>query len=313
MGWAKLAPSTLLIRQSLPGKLLAVSFFTQFPLLPITMNQTLNLSPEKGRRMLPPTVFWRIAEEIPRSLAWCLMVLSLALPIVLWWGISSTGMVDPKYLPTPAQVWTAAQRLWASGDLVKDTVASVGRVAIGFLLSVVVAMPLGILMGSFASIRALLEPLSAFLRYMPAPAFIPLLILYLGIGEEPKIALIFIGTLFFNMLMVMDGVKFVPKELIETTYTLGGRRIQILLQVICPYLLPTIIDACRINMAAAWQLVIVSELIAATEGLGRRITVAARFLKTDEIFVGLLVIGLIGLAIDQSFRLLLRLTCRWRT
>ena len=111
--------------------------------------------------------------------------------------------------------------------------------------------------------------------------------------------------------MVMDAVKFVPRELIETTYTLGGTRMQVLLQVICPYVLPNVIDACRVNMAAAWQLVIVSELIAATEGLGRRISVAGRFLKTDEIFVGLLIIGLIGLAIDLLFRLLLRLSCRW--
>jgi NitT/TauT family transport system permease protein len=167
-------------------------------------------------------------------------------------------------------------------------------------------------MGSFTSIRALLEPMAGFLRYMPAPAFIPLLILYFGIEETPKILLIFIGTLFFNMLMVMDAVKFVPKELIEITYTLGGRRLQVLLQVICPYVFPNLIDICRINFAAAWQLVIVSELIAATEGLGRRISVAGRFLRTDEIFVGLLLIGLIGLAIDLSFQLLLRLTCRWK-
>ena len=158
---------------------------------------------------------------------------------------------------------------------------------------------------------ALCEPVIGLVRYMPAPAFIPLLILYFGIGEPPKILLIFIGTLFFNTLMIMDAVKFVPKELIETTYTLGGRRWQVLLQVILPHVLPNIIDACRVNLAASWQLVIVSELIAATEGLGRRISVAGRFLRTDEIFVGLIVIGLIGLAIDLLFRLLLRTVCRW--
>lgn len=148
---------------------------------------------------------------------------------------------------------------------------------------------------------------------MPAPAFIPLLILYFGLDELPKILLIFIGTLFFNTLMIMDGVKFIPKELIETTYTLGGRRNQVLLQVIFPYLLPAIIDACRVNMAAAWNLVIVAELVAATEGLGKRISVAQRFLRTDEIFAGLIVIGLIGLGIDLLFRLLLRVSCRWAT
>ena len=135
-------------------------------------------------------------------------------------------------------------------------------------------------MGTFASVRALLEPIIGIVRYMPAPAFIPLLILYFGLGETPKILLIFIGTLFFNTLMVMDAVKFVPKDLIETTYTLGGQRKQVLLQVIFPYILPSVIDAARVNMAAAWNLVIVAELVAATEGLGRRISVAQRFLRT---------------------------------
>ncbi|WP_273247283.1 ABC transporter permease, partial [Limnospira indica] len=92
---------------------------------------------------------------------------------------------------------------------------------------------------------------------------------------------------------------------------LGGSRHQVILQVIFPFILPSIIDASRVNMAASWNLVIVSELVAATEGLGRRISVAQRFLRTDEIFAGLIVIGLIGLAIDLLFRLLLRLSCRW--
>jgi NitT/TauT family transport system permease protein len=271
------------------------------------------LNSDRTPQMLRPTVFWRLSEDIPKPLNWSLMGASLAIPIAIWWIVASSGIVDSKFLPTPNQVWTACQALWASGDLIKDINASLYRVFVGFLLSVVVSIPLGTLMGSFASIRALLEPMTGFLRYMPAPAFIPLLILYLGIDETPKIILIFIGTLFFNTLMVMDAVKFVPKELIETTYTLGGKRLQVLLRVIFPFILPSVIDTCRVNMAAAWQLVIVSELIAATEGLGRRISVAGRFLRTDEIFVGLLIIGLIGLSIDLAFRLLLRLSCHWRT
>ncbi|NEQ26113.1 MAG: ABC transporter permease, partial [Microcoleus sp. SIO2G3] len=175
----------------------------------------------------------------------------------------------------------------------------------------VISVPLGVLMGTFASVRSLLEPIIGIIRYMPAPAFIPLLILYFGLGETPKILLIFIGTLFFNTLMIMDAVKFVPKDLIEATYTLGGTRLQVVLQVILPYIVPSIIDAYRVNMAASWNLVIVAELVAATEGLGKRISIAQRFLKTDEIFVGLIVIGIIGLAIDLLFRLLLRVTCRW--
>ncbi|GAA6623395.1 ABC transporter permease [Scytonema sp. NUACC26] len=265
----------------------------------------------RPHQILPPTVFWRIAEDIPQNLAGTLMFLSITVPILLWWIISNTGFIPSLFLPTPSQVWIAFQRLLASGDLQKDIAFSLFRVVTGFLLAAIFSIPLGTLMGTFASFRALLEPIIGIVRYMPAPAFIPLLILYLGLGETPKIMLIFIGTLFFNTLMVMDAVKFVPKHLVETTYTLGGQRKQVLLQVIFPFILPNIIDACRVNIAASWNLVIVSELVAATEGLGRRISVAQRYLKTDEIFAGLIVIGLIGLTIDFLFRLLLRVFCKW--
>ncbi len=262
-------------------------------------------------RTLKPSLFWGIADDIPKSLSWSLMALSIAIPMMLWWLISHAGVVQPLFLPTPEQVLKAIGHLWGTGELPKDIFYSLFRVLSGFTLAAAISIPLGTLMGTFASLRALLEPIIGIVRYMPAPAFIPLLILYCGVGETPKILLIFIGTLFFNTLMVMDAVKFVPKELIETSYTLGGSRHQVILQVIFPFILPSIIDASRVNMAASWNLVIVSELVAATEGLGRRISVAQRFLRTDEIFAGLIVIGLIGLAIDLLFRLLLRLSCRW--
>ena len=241
----------------------------------------------RSQKMLSPSVFWRVGEDIPKSLSWILMTLSTAIPFCLWWIISNSGLIPPLFLPTPIQIGSALVRLWQNGSLPKNIATSLFRVISGFLLAAVISIPLGILMGTFASIRALVEPIIGIVRYMPAPAFIPLLVLNLGIGELPKIMLIFIGVLFFNTLMVMDAVKFVPKELIETTFTLGGLRRSVVLQVIFPYVLPSIIDAGRVNMAASWNLVIVAELVAATEGLGRRISVAQRYLKTDEIFAGL--------------------------
>jgi len=262
-------------------------------------------------RMLRPSVFWQIAEDLPPRLSWILMILSIALPLVLWAIVAGSGLVRPLFLPSPAEVVAAIHRLWVSGALPTDIQYSLFRIIGGFALATAIAIPLGTLMGTFASIRSLMEPIVGIVRYMPATAFIPLLILYFGLGELPKVLLVFVGTLFFNTLMVMDSVKFVPKEMIEATYTLGGNRWQVLLQVILPYITPGIIDTCRVNMAAAWNLVIVSELVAATEGLGRRISVAQRFLKTDEIFAGLIIIGAIGLTIDILFRLLLRYSCRW--
>lgn len=266
---------------------------------------------EKKNYRLEPTIFWRIAEDIPKSLSWIMMSFSILIPLLCWFLFANYSGINDTFLPSPTSVINALVNLGEKGVLTQDIAASFTRVTIGFFLSVLVAIPLGIMMGSFASIRALFEPIIGIVRYMPAPAFIPLLVIYLGIDEAPKIALIFIGTVFFNVLMIMDAVKFIPKDLIETTYTLGGSRWQVLSQVIMPYIIPSILDTFRINMATSWNLVVVAELLAASEGLGKRIVLAQKFLKTDEIFACLIVLGLIGFGLDLFFRLLMRLTCKW--
>lgn len=262
-------------------------------------------------RNLKPTVFWRIAEDIPSFLHWILMGSSILIPLLTWQLICNFTDIKPVFLPSPLDVLKALIHLSQQGVLLKDIWISSFRVLVGFFLGAIIAIPLGISMGAFASIRALVEPIMGVVRYMPAPAFIPLLLIYLGIDEPSKIALIFLGTVFFNTLMIMDGVKFIPKELIEVSYTLGGNRFQVLRQVIVPYVIPNIIDAFRINMAAAWNLVVVAELVAAETGLGKRILLAQKFLKTDEIFACLIILGVIGFAIDLLFRLLARLSCKW--
>lgn len=264
---------------------------------------------------LKPRLFWRMGEPLPDALDRRLRLVSIAIPLVIWWLVSSLGLINPTFFPSPVAV------VMAFGDLLGlgakeavfwgDLQASIMRVGIGFLLAAVVSVPLGIAMGAFASVRALLEPIIGVVRYMPAPAFAPLLIVYLGVDEAPKIALIFIGVVFFNILMIMDAVKFVPKHLLETTYTLGGDRWQTLVQVIAPYVVPNIIDAFRINMAAAWNLVVVAELLAATAGLGKRIELARKVLGIDTIFAYLIVLGLIGFTLDLCLRLLLKFTCKW--
>ncbi|MEO0489596.1 MAG: ABC transporter permease [Cyanobacteria bacterium P01_A01_bin.123] len=275
-----------------------------------TVSNSVQTSAQKSPS-LKPTVFWRIGEDVPRSLSTILVILSVAIPFMAWWLIASLGWVEDKFLPSPVQVAQALGKLWNDGFLLDDTIASFLRVAAGFLLAGLVSVPIGIAMGAFASLRSLFEPIIGIVRYMPAPAFTPLLIIYLGLDEAPKIALIFIGTVFYNTLMIMDAVKFVPKDLLETTYTLGGQRRQVMFQVITPYVLPNIIDAFRINMASSWNLVVVAELVAAETGLGRRILLAQKFFQTDTIFACLIVLGVIGFIMDLSLKYLLKETCRW--
>lgn len=266
--------------------------------------------PRRARPKWTPSLL-AIRTPISRVSTWTLTILSVVVPLAAWIWLSATGEVDSDFLPSPAAVWEAGVGLARSGELITDLWASVYRVLLGFGLAVLVSVPLGIFMGTFRAWQAAFEPMIGLLRYLPAAAFIPLLIIWLGLGEEPKIAILFIGTVFFNTLMTADVVRNVPAVLINVSYTLGARRGEVLRKVIVPHSLPGIIDAIRINAAAAWGLVIVAELIASTEGLGKRISLAQRFLQTDKIFAVLVVIGIVGLTIDLALRLLRDRVGRW--
>src|SRR5262249_43018884 len=160
-------------------------------------------------------------------------------------------------------------------------------------------------------IRALFEPMIALVRYAPATAFVPLLLIWLGLGEPPKIALVVLGTVFFNTLMTANVVWQVPTELIKVAQTLGAGSGTVFRKVIFPHAVPGIIDAARVNLAAAWNLIVVTELIAADKGLGFRIVRAQKFLHIDQIFVAIAVIGLLGLACDVALRMLRNRLAPW--
>jgi NitT/TauT family transport system permease protein len=277
-------------------------------------------SPPANRAGAPPTAglgrrawrtFWTLRDPISPRLRWSLMLFSAIAPLAVWAIVGGSGVVDPTFLPSPAAVLRAGAELWSTGALQQDLAATLTRIGIGFGLIVLVSVPLGLAIGSFASIRALFEPVIGLLRYMPAPAFIPLLIIWLGLGENSKIALLFIGTVFFNTLMTADAAALVPRELIDTSYTLGASRWKVMRKVVFPHSTPGIIDAMRVNIAATWNLVVVAELLAAQSGLGYRITRAQRGLHTDQIFFVLIVIGVIGLATDLGFRGLRNLIAPW--
>jgi NitT/TauT family transport system permease protein len=262
---------------------------------------------QRGRR----SVFWRVRDDIPRRLEIILGVVSIALPLAGWAALEASGRVNPIFLPSPAEVATAGWEMLTSGVLLTDTAASLQRVAIGFAISLMIAIPLGLAIGSFRSVQALFEPVIGLIRYAPATAFVPLLLIWLGIGEAPKIALVVLGTVFFNTLMTANVVWQVPSELIRVSMTLGAGSASVFRKVIFPYAVPGIIDTARVNLAAAWNLIVVTELIAADEGLGRRIINAQKFLHIDQIFVAIVVIGLIGLASDILLRSLRNRIAPW--
>lgn len=240
--------------------------------------------------------------DISAPLYIALSALTFALLAVIWSGLTYSDLVPPMFLPSPDKVVKDGVLLFSEFDLMNDIGASVFRVTVGFLLAAVIAVPLGIMMGSLKVCEALAEPMLSFIRYMPASAFIPLFILWLGIGESEKIAVIFFGTFFPLALMIMDVTKNVAHDLIDTAYTLGVSRWGVFRRIILPASMPGIVDTLRIAFGWAWTYLVVAEIVAAGSGLGFMIMQAQRFLKTGNIIVGIIVIGVIGIVIDIVFK-----------
>jgi len=238
--------------------------------------------------------------------------------VILLWHMLSSAFADAGrsvLFPSPAKVASfIGNTLSGTPDtwiFLGDLQSSLIRVATAFLLAVLTAVPVGVLAGSFRTVEAGIQPVSEFIRYVPVPALIPLLIVVFGIDESPKLALIYIGTVFPLLLMVADEIRRVPQGLLEAGLTLGAGPWNAVVRILLPGAAPGIWDALRVCNGWAWSWLIVAELIAANEGLGFRIVKAQRFLQTERIFFYLIVLGLIGLAFDLAFRAIGRWIFTW--
>jgi len=250
-------------------------------------------------------------DPIPTPLYLSASALTLLVAFGGWCVLAYGGFAAPEFLPAPHQVLVTGARLLADGSLLVHIQASATVIFSGFALASVLAVPLGIFMGSFRLVEALVEPIVDFVRYLPVSALIPLLILWIGIGPEEKIAVIFIGTFFQQIILVADVSAHVSRDLLDVSYTLGARRRHVVLRVLIPATLPGVMDTLRITMGWAWTYLVVAELVAANRGLGYMILNSMRGLFTDQIFVGIVVIGLLGLGTDQLFKYLHRWLLPW--
>jgi len=250
-------------------------------------------------------------EPIPRSLSVALGFAGFGVIIGIWALFSYTGLAlslgfanlhNPFFLPSPGTVSKTLYDMFAHQGFAHDVWASTRRIMIGFLISTAIGIPLGIAIGSFRLVQAFFEPLIAAIRYMPASAFIPLLIIWFGIYENEKIAVIFIGVFFPLTLLIADVSANVPKELLNIAYTLGASRWQVFRRILLPASWPGVLDNMRIGIGWAWTYLIVAELVAASTGIGHVILSASRFLRTDQIIAGIITIGILGLLTDALFR-----------
>jgi NitT/TauT family transport system permease protein len=231
---------------------------------------------------------------------------------VLVWSIATFGgFVQKTFLADPWAMLQSGWTLLTKMGFGKDIGMTVFRVVGGFLIAAALAVPLGVAMGAYKPVEAFFEPFISFARYLPASAFIPLLILWVGIGEAQKLAVIFIGSFFSLVLMISVAVGNTRRDLVEAAYTLGVKDHSLISRVLVPGAAPEIAEQLRMVLGWAWTYVIVAELIGASSGIGHMITDSQSLLATDQIIFGIIVIGLIGLVSDLLFKAMNRKLFPW--
>jgi NitT/TauT family transport system permease protein len=228
------------------------------------------------------------------------------------WALATFGgYVSPTFLADPATMMREGWNLLVQHGFIKDILITIWRVFGGFLLAAAIGIPLGMAMGAYKPIEAFFEPFISFSRYLPASAFIPLLILWAGTGEAQKLAVIFVGSFFQIVLMVAVSVGNTRRDLVEAAYTLGASDRAIVTRVLLPAAAPEIAEISRLVLGWAWTYVIVAELIGASSGIGHMIMDSQALLNTGQIIIGIVVIGIIGLASDFLFKALNRRLFPW--
>jgi len=228
------------------------------------------------------------------------------------WAVATLGgFVQKTFLADPLTMLQSGWTLLTKMGFAHDIGMTVWRVLGGFVIAAALALPLGVAMGAYKPVEAFFEPFVSFARYLPASAFIPLLILWAGIGEAQKLSVIFIGSFFQLVLMIAVTVGHTRRDLVEAAYTLGVRDRSLIWRVLIPGAAPEIAETLRMVLGWAWTYVIVAELIGASSGIGHMITDSQALLATDQIIFGIIVIGLIGLCSDLLFKALNRRLFPW--
>lgn len=268
----------------------------------------------------------------PRRIGWSDAATGMVVPllaIALWQWVAASGLVDRQVLPAPLDVWRKwvdyllplepfAQYTeggwvrWAlSGELPLDILASLYRVAVGFAIGAGLALPLGLAMGASPRVHAWINPLVQVLRPIPPIAYIPLAMLWFGLGNPPAVFLIAIGAFFPVLMNTIAGVRQVDGIYLRAAHNLGAGRLTLFLRVILPASVPYILSGVRIGIGTAFIVVIVAEMIAVNSGLGFRISEAREYFWSDKVIAGMISIGLLGLAIDIGVNRLNNHLLRW--
>ena len=231
--------------------------------------------------------------------------------LAMWYGVRASGFVNPALVPAPHQVATKFWEL-AQGRLWQDVWMSTQRVFLGVLLGVSLAVPVGFCLGWYKGLRSFMDPVINFFRALPPIALIPLVIVYFGIGEAAKTAILFYASFFAGVIVMYEGIAQISPLYIKVARTLGANDAEIFGKVIIPLTIPHILTAVRVALGVAWATLVASELIAAQQGLGALIQNASSFFQLDIIYVGIICIGFIALLMDLALRLATRRLVAWQ-
>lgn len=225
----------------------------------------------------------------------------VAILLCLWEILTSIGLIGPVFLPSPVAVIVSTYELFVELSFLSDIMRSVSRVCTGYILSIAFAVPLGLILGSYPAMNAMAAPLVSFFRFVPVSAFVPLMILWFGIGELQKIILIFIGVSFYLLAFTIVHVQKVRQEYIDSARTLGAGTLSVIWKIEFPATYKQIYDSIRTLFGGGWTLIVLAELVAAQKGVGKVIIDSQRFLHTDRLIAAIVVVGLIGYLFDYLF------------
>ncbi len=243
---------------------------------------------------------------------WLKRASSVAIFFLLWELLPRAGLVDPILIPPLSRILTRGVALLASGILPAHLWASLWRVLTGFALASGVAIPLGVVLGLLPGIEEYVDLLIQLLRPLAPPAWIPLAILWFGIGDKPAIFIVFTGTVFAMLTGIVSATKGLDKRLVKAGLTLGATPLQTIFHVILPALMPAIFAQLRIGLGLAWMCVIASEMVAVRRGLGFMMIEARNLFRTEDILLGMMVVGALGLSIDSILRFIERRSLKWQ-
>ncbi len=231
--------------------------------------------------------------------------------LVGWYGIHYSGLVNPALVPTPYDVFRRFIELMQS-RLPLDILMSTQRVFLGVLLGTALAVPVGFVLGWYRSIRSFIDPLINFFRALPPIALIPLVIVYFGVDELAKVAILFYASFFAGVIVMYEGISQISPIYVRVARTLGATDAEIFAKVIVPLAVPHMLTALRVALGVAWATLVASELIAAQQGLGALIQNAGSFFQLDIIYVGIICIGFVALFMDLALRALARRFVSWQ-